>query len=169
MISSCVMEERMLRASGKEFSGWMKVITLLVSATSSISAIQRMFDIGLTSVFYEYISYYRRLCYPLVDFIPKIFHVTLPGWYKDLYVISFILCSIACRTLVDEEVKKEASWGFPLLVFVLSGILSIVLFGFWGVFAPLVISLLSSRIRPDLSHKFLEVHSDVTNRAGISN
>lgn len=151
----------MPRALGKEISTWMKVITLLVSATSSISAIQRTFDIGLTSVFYEYISYYRRLYYPLVEFLPKMIHITLPAWYKDLYAISFILCSIACRALVDDEIKKEAGFGFPLLVFALSGVLSIILFGFWGVFAPLVMSLFTNKIRPELTDKFLKQHPAV--------
>ena len=151
---------------GKEFKGWMQVLTICTSAASLISAIQKLFDIGLTPYFFEFISYYRRLFYPVVEYFPKLFHIALYDWYKDLYILSFILCSITFRASAHflEERRDErlnipgAKSALVLSTIIGSALLSIILGGLLVVFyfIPVVASRLKGgNVLPELNKRFI--------------
>ena len=66
------------------YNFWLAVFGAIPSTLSIISVTQRMFNVGLGPVFQDILEYYRKLVFPLFDFVP----FTLPGWYKDLYILS---------------------------------------------------------------------------------
>ena len=76
----------------------MAIFGACASAASLISAIQRFLDIGLISFFMELVSYYRKLTYPLIEAVPSLFHLSLPNWYKDQFIISFIIVTAKMRS-----------------------------------------------------------------------
>jgi len=96
------------------FAAVMRAMGFCVTLTSVISATKRFFSIGLIQLFREYISYYRRLICPLIEIIPSMWHVVLPGWYKDLYTISFILCAVSLKTIAVALPKEQQETGHYL-------------------------------------------------------
>ncbi len=129
---------------------WIAVCGAVPSALSIISVTQRTFNIGLQPILLDIVSYYRKLVSPLFGFLP----FEIPGWYKDLWLLSAVILLAGLRTLHvhlnadDGEVQKSepsrvAKWltlvllylplalvasallaGFLLLLFILFGWIS---------------------------------------------
>jgi hypothetical protein len=81
----------------KEFSRWMRILGIVASTMSLISAVQRLLNVGLISFLNDFVAYYRKLTYPLVEALPGLFHLALPNWYKDQFILSFVIVAAFMR------------------------------------------------------------------------
>ncbi|MFM9848920.1 MAG: hypothetical protein ACKVP3_17355 [Hyphomicrobiaceae bacterium] len=63
----------------------------LLATLSVTSLITRYWSVGLGAVALEFIGFYRKAIAFVMDPLLSILPFTLPGWYKDAYVLSFIL------------------------------------------------------------------------------
>jgi hypothetical protein len=97
-----------------DYGFWILAIGIIPSALSIISVTQRSFSIGLTSIFADIVSYYRKIAFPVFDILP----FTVPGWYKDLFILSLVLLVTALRAAITskgyfEEFIKVQAAGDP--------------------------------------------------------
>lgn len=60
------------RAAGKEYQFWIAVFGMIASVLPLVSALQRIFKVGLAPILREALVYYRRIFYPVIDVIQYI-------------------------------------------------------------------------------------------------
>ena len=89
------------------FSFSFRLFGIFTSAASLISLIQRIFHIGLNPIFKEFIEFYRKITYPIIEFVPAILHIQIPHWYKDLYILSFIFLMALSRSEFSRDFIAE--------------------------------------------------------------
>ncbi len=75
---------------------WL-VLGIIAPAMSVISFVQKLFSIGLVPVLSLIIEFYRKMLYPVFDIFGHILHITIPYWYRDIFVISAVFSMSAYR------------------------------------------------------------------------
>lgn len=107
-----------------EYKFWWWVVGTSVSAISLISLLQKVFGFGLSSVFREFITYYRKVFHFPFELLAAVLPVHVPDWYKDAFVLSFIMLSAHLRADAAEGrlrfdsrfTRIMTSVAFPLLL-----------------------------------------------------
>jgi len=99
----------------------MRILGIVASTMSLISAVQRLLNVGLISFLNDFVAYYRKLTYPLVEALPGLFHLALPNWYKDQFILSFVIVAAFMRsanwnTFIDKSGVKVDT-RFQKLIF----------------------------------------------------
>lgn len=69
----------------------IRVLSAIASALSLASLVSKLFSIGLQPTFDLIVQSYREFWYPLANFVPELFHITLPHFYLDALTISIIM------------------------------------------------------------------------------
>jgi hypothetical protein len=82
-----------------------------VSALALISLAHKIFKIGLAPVFNAIVTIWRDVTAPLGDILKWLFsaiHISLPDWYVDLYILSFISGVVVWRRTFsfDKDTQK---------------------------------------------------------------
>src|SRR5262245_27824863 len=86
-----------------------KLLGALVSAPAIVGLVQHGTNIKLNWGFYHFLSFYRSIATPLIDFVEwplregiALLHLyfQIPVWLKDLHTISFVLAAIFVRANV---------------------------------------------------------------------
>ncbi|AEY00073.1 hypothetical protein GU3_01580 [Oceanimonas sp. GK1] len=72
----------------------LQPLAIILSMLSLISLIQHSFDVGLKGVFLDFIQYYRLIFSKFIE----LFHVELPQYFLDLWVLSFVAAGAHIRT-----------------------------------------------------------------------
>jgi len=114
----------------REYAFWITLLSALVSAAPIVSLIQRLFKVGLAPLLFEALSYYRKLVYPLVEWLQFILsyvpwldpYTLIYSWfvpldvYKDLTALSFMSAIAASRVIIHKVVfdKKTRASGLKL-------------------------------------------------------
>jgi len=93
-----------------EFGFWRLIIAVLGSTVSLISLVQRAFSIGLAPILSDFVSFYRKIFYPIIDLIFFYIPWSIPVWYKDLVIISFIFAALDMRS---RHLYAESAIFFP--------------------------------------------------------
>ena len=91
------------QASRRTTTYWFAAIGIFVSASSIISLIVRVFDVGLAPVLFDFVEFYRSLIWPiygLLDYLP----ISIPAWVGDIIVLYIAIYSIdyRTRTFIDQ-------------------------------------------------------------------
>lgn len=81
--------------------GTLRMLAALVSASSLISLIQHVGDIGLVGIFETYIKLYRDIAYPIVGFLPSLIDLHPPATLKDLWTLSGFFSVVYAKAIVD--------------------------------------------------------------------
>jgi len=71
----------------------------MFSALSVVSVIQRFWNVGLVPLLSDFLAFYRKAFYSFFDFLP----FSLPGWYKDAFILSSVFTAIAIRAIISNS------------------------------------------------------------------
>ena len=110
--------KRIQRARRNTFRAVITILGAIVAAPTLISMIQQILQVGLTWHFAEFVSFYRKLFAPIIDFIQwplrtvlqwLQFDFAIPQWLKDLQILSFIGAGIGARSemLVCRDYERD--------------------------------------------------------------
>jgi len=107
-------------------------LTKVLAVFSLVSFTQRLFDVGIFSMFETYLSYYRQVAYFFFGNIWHLFGITVPPKLIDLWVLSFLGAGAYVKTeniqhsrfLINFKLEKVS---LALKLFLFS------LFGFSGI------------------------------------
>jgi len=104
----------------------------LVGALSVVSITVKIWKVGLSPVLVELLAFYTRIVRATTDPIISILPFNTSDWYRDAYVISFILVTLWVRSLlIARPPPMEAPRGaLPILILATAALLSVPLFGF---------------------------------------
>jgi hypothetical protein len=108
----------------------------LLSSLSVVNIIVKLYKVGLNPVLADVLAFYSKVITAVTEPILALLPFDAPQWYRDAYVISFVLCTLWLRSLWmvqkirGEEQPQGASVAFPILFLIISALLSIALFGF---------------------------------------
>jgi hypothetical protein len=104
------------------FGAWWFALGTVMSTLSTISIIQRLFDVSIAPVLTSLLNIYKWPAYFLIEKILSFLPYDLlsnhspsviPTWYKDLVIIGFVIGSVYFRCLkkIDgESFKKDPAW-----------------------------------------------------------
>jgi hypothetical protein len=90
----------------RDFSFAMSALGVIFAASTAVNLIQHGFNIHLNWGFVHFLAFYREATLPLVNVIQwparAIFealhlNITIPGWIKDLHILSFVLGGLYVR------------------------------------------------------------------------
>jgi hypothetical protein len=106
----------------------------IASSGSIINLATKLYQTGLAPMLQELLDWYRKIVHlftdPLMELISKFLPFPIPGWYHDLYVISFILCTLYFRSVFRHMFPRLRFSIKSLAIIVLSGLFSLIVFGF---------------------------------------
>jgi len=74
-------------------------LSILLCVLSVVSLIQHVGDVGLTSIFVEFISYYRQITYQVYGYIGQLFTIEFPPILMDAWTLSFVAAGAYVKTL----------------------------------------------------------------------
>ena len=83
-----------------ELNFWWIFFSSVAGSMSFVSLLQAYFKIGLAPIMAQFLNYYRTWLYPCFELIGQFFPFAIPGWYKDLFLISFIFSITYCRAIL---------------------------------------------------------------------
>ena len=116
-----------------------RVLGIPLRTFALISLTHKVFKIGLAPVLQSFVEFWRHFTEPLSDILKHLWSlvgITIPQWYSDAYILSFIIMMIYIKNLHDAEVIKNgwernnvASAIVTLYAFLASLLSSIIFFG----------------------------------------
>lgn len=77
----------------------------LFTSVSVFNLIRRYYDIPLNSLLIDIIAAYHLMLYNVLDRFAPTIVTPLPQWYKDLFVVSFVSCSLVVRLCAKFFIK----------------------------------------------------------------
>ncbi len=99
----------MTRSTKGSFLWVWSILGSITTAVSVISIVQRMGDIQLHKIPFEYLTYYRSIVFSLTEWIPLPFSWSFPLWYTDLMIICAITIFTVARTIKLVPIKHEGN------------------------------------------------------------
>lgn len=94
----------------KILAEWLSWLGVIVGCLSLVSAITRIFEIGLSGIFAEMVTFYRNLAKPLFDLL-TLFHIELTRLQTDLLLVYLVLLMMSVRAgllpLLNPEILKN--------------------------------------------------------------
>ncbi|GGZ32737.1 hypothetical protein [Asticcacaulis endophyticus] len=111
----------------KAISWWMTVFGAFLAATTFLSIVSHAFSVPISHMFTDLIEFYRGLFRPIIDMVqvPFLrlldalgFHFSVPGWFKDLHILSFIGGGIFARAEAGtpNQGRDPKIWPFAMLL-----------------------------------------------------
>jgi len=104
------------------------LLNVPVAAIALITVIHKVFKVGLQPVFADIVEKWRNLTAPLSDllaYLASFVHLTLPDWYQDAFVLSFILAAVFWRTaLAGAPQIADSEWADAVARFLAVAIMS---------------------------------------------
>src|SRR5438045_405238 len=106
-----------------QFRWWRWVLSTLTGTVSLISLLQHLLDAGVGPMLHEFLAFYRKLTYPIIEFPASIVSFRLTqDLAKDVFVLSSLLCGACFRNvllryklrLVERNAQGFATdWNVP--------------------------------------------------------
>ncbi len=90
----------------------------VAGAFSLFSLLENLFQFGIASMFVDIVEYYRALGDWLFGWVFLPFDVDLPGWLRDLWCLSFIVCGMKYR---EESLIRASGLSTPRFRYIYSG------------------------------------------------
>jgi hypothetical protein len=132
-----------------QFKFWWTIFTAMLSSMSVISLIQKWLSVGIKPILLQFLTFYRRLLYPLFDALASVFHVSFADWYKDLFFLSFIFSMAWVRVNIN-EFHKNVAMGLLSLTMIEAAVpppwMLILLFGFSNLMGTLFAVVLGASL-----------------------
>jgi hypothetical protein len=111
-----------------------------ISALALISLLHKIFSIGLAPVFHGIVELWHKLTDPFASILKypfSLIHITLPDWYVDAFILSFILSAIYFKNLFAYRSPRQpvsnlfATWIFSALfsLIILGPLIILTIFG----------------------------------------
>lgn len=91
----------------REFNKGYAIVGTVVSALSLASLIQKYLDVGLKPIVAEFLAYYHKVIGVLTTPIVAIMPFSVPDWYRDAYVLSFVMLLAETRAVFMTGVVRE--------------------------------------------------------------
>lgn len=74
------------------------ILGIFVGILSTISLIVRVFDVGLTSIFEDFVRFYQQIAHSLVDLLNRLLHpLDMPYWCMDFLLLYVVLVGMCFR------------------------------------------------------------------------
>jgi hypothetical protein len=105
-------EARERRAISKGFNSLYALLGSVVSATSLICLLQKISGVELAPVLAECMAYCQQIIgfftEPIMTVVARVLPFAVPEWYRDLWVISFVLTSLNLQAALIEVGEGDA-------------------------------------------------------------
>ena len=106
------------------------IIQFPISVMALISLSQRVFSVKLYTKLADFVQFWRHLIKPTAVIIDHVIPITVPQWYPDLLIISFMVSIMVTQALPDTFNPDDGPIKRALMQFTALLLLALSLYGF---------------------------------------